>query len=95
MIFAFPDVMKAAADVEAVTLDWSPYLPTLATGATVSSHSISTSCGDVVAQDTGMTAAVQSVKLSGGTCQSFTDVIAHVVLSDTTDLSRAFRVLVR
>jgi hypothetical protein len=42
-----------------------------------------------------MPAAAQSVKLSGGTCQSFTDVIARVVLSDMTDLSRAFRVLVR
>lgn len=95
MIFYFPDILKADTDVESPALDWSLLLPSLDDELTVVSHSVSAILGDVVAQDIGMEGLVQTVRLSAGSRCSHSDVVARVVLSDGTDLSRAFRVIVR
>jgi hypothetical protein len=93
-ILAFPAQRKASADVLDVELDWSPFLPALVSGISVSSHSVSTEDGDVVAADVGMSGLVQTVRLSSGAENSFTTVIGRVVLSNGVDKSRAFTVSV-
>lgn len=93
-VLAFADVVKAPADVETVSLDWSALAPTGQTS--FDTHSVAVTCGDVTVQDTTSgTTLVQKVKVSAGTCGLRSVVEATVTFADGTTLTRGFEVIVR
>jgi hypothetical protein len=92
-ILAFPDLVKAPADIETVALDWSAFAPS--GQSSIATHSVAVKCGDVGAADAGVSALTQKVTLSGGTCGLRSIVEATVAFADGTSLTRGFDVVVK